>query len=50
MTEAPLTPHAQHNREMWDRDADSYQESHGPQLDEAGGSTTPRASSSTRAS
>jgi SAM-dependent methyltransferase len=36
VTEAPLTPHAQHNREMWDRDADSYQESHGPQLDRAG--------------
>jgi SAM-dependent methyltransferase len=36
MTDAPLTPHAQHNREMWDRAADSYQESHGPQLDKAG--------------
>jgi SAM-dependent methyltransferase len=34
MTE--LTPHARHNREMWDRAADSYQESHGAQLDKAG--------------
>jgi SAM-dependent methyltransferase len=36
MTERPLTPHARRNREMWDRDSDSYQESHGPQLDKAG--------------
>ncbi len=37
MNDTPLTPHARHNREMWDRDSDAYQESHGPQLRKAGG-------------
>jgi SAM-dependent methyltransferase len=35
--DAPLTPHAALNRELWDRDAAAYQERHGGQLADSGG-------------
>ncbi len=37
MTEQDLTSHAALNREIWDRQADEYQQRHGEQLDKSGG-------------
>jgi SAM-dependent methyltransferase len=36
-SDPPLTPHAARNRELWDDDADAYQDRHAAQLAESGG-------------
>lgn len=37
MDDAPESPHAARNRELWDRSSDAYQTRHGPQLAASGG-------------
>jgi SAM-dependent methyltransferase len=37
MTDPRLTDHARRNREVWDERSAAYQETHGPQLEKAGG-------------
>jgi SAM-dependent methyltransferase len=37
MTEPDLTPHAKHNRDVWDAQSDEYQARHAAQLEAAGG-------------
>jgi hypothetical protein len=37
MDEPALTPHAEHNRRIWDQYSDQYQSEHGQQLADSGG-------------